>query len=103
MSPIIRPANIIICLDGVQDARQIRLIHWAANPDLEVVPILYLVILRTVGHIERYLSTLNKRERMHTVVASLGHMGSEIGKPIEEVTPRTLEAARLVAKWFTAP
>ena len=102
-APIIRPADIIICLDGVQDARQIRQKNWAANPDLEVVPILHLVIPRSIGHIERYLSPLlDKRERMHTILASLAHMSGEIGKPIDEDTVGAVHSASLLAEWLTA-
>ena len=102
-SPIIRPANVIVCLDGVQDASHIRQKNWAANPDLEVVPILHLVIPRTVGHIERYLSSaLDKRERIHTILASLAQMRGELGKPIDEATPRAPRAACMVADWLNA-
>ncbi|KAF2826740.1 hypothetical protein CC86DRAFT_369916 [Ophiobolus disseminans] len=102
-SPIIRPANLIVCLDGVQDASHIRQKHWAANPDVEVVPILHLVIPRTVGHIERYLSSsLDKRQRMHTIFASLAQMRGELGRPIDENTPRAPRAACIVADWLIA-
>ncbi|KAH7071275.1 hypothetical protein BKA63DRAFT_419116 [Paraphoma chrysanthemicola] len=103
-SPILRPADVIICLDGVQDATQIRTKNWAANPDLETVPVLHLVISRTVGHIERYLSSsLDRRERIHTVLASLAQMRGELGKPIDEDTPRAPLAAAQVAEWLTMP
>jgi hypothetical protein len=100
-SPIIRPADVIICLDGVQDATQIRQKNWATNPDLDVVPILHLVISRTVGHIERYLSSsLGKRERVHTILASLVSMLSDLGKPIDEDMLRAPNAAAHVAEWL---
>lgn len=103
MSPIIRPVDAIICLDGVQDAIQIRQKNWAANPALEVVPILHLVISRTVGHIERYLSSsLGERERIHTIVASLANMLDDLGKPIDEDMLRAPVAAEQVAEWFEA-
>ncbi|KAH8731909.1 hypothetical protein GQ44DRAFT_766954 [Phaeosphaeriaceae sp. PMI808] len=101
VSPIIRPVDAIICLDGVQDATEIRKKSWATNPELEVVPVLHLVIPRTVGHIERYLSpSLNDRERIQTIVASLAQMRSELGKPIDEDTPRASLAASQVAQWL---
>jgi hypothetical protein len=100
-SPIIRPADAIICLDGVQDAAQIRQKNWATNPDLNVVPVLHLVISRTVGHIERYLSSsLEKRERVHTILASLANMLGDIGKPIDEDMLRAPVAAAHVAEWL---
>jgi hypothetical protein len=101
MSPIIQPADAIICLDGVQDAKQIRQKNWASNPDLEVVPVLHLVISRTVGHIERYLSaSLGQRERIHTILASLANMLDDLGKPIDEDMLRAPAAAEHVAEWF---
>jgi hypothetical protein len=100
-SPIIRPADVIICLDGVQDATQIRQKNWAINPDLDVVPVLHLVISRTVGHIERYLSSsLEKRERVHTILASLVSMLNDLGKPIDEDMLRAPAAAAYVAEWL---
>jgi hypothetical protein len=100
-SPIIRPADVIICLDGVQDATQIRQKNWAMNPDLDIVPVLHLVISRTVGHIERYLSSsLEKRERVHTILASLVSMLSDLGKPIDEDMLRAPDAAAHVAEWL---
>jgi hypothetical protein len=100
-SPVIRPADVIICLDGVQDATQIRQKNWATNPDLNVVPILHLVISRTVGHIERYLSSsLGKRERVHTILACLAHMLGALGKPIDEDMLRTPVASGHVAEWL---
>ncbi|KAF2025509.1 hypothetical protein EK21DRAFT_76254, partial [Setomelanomma holmii] len=102
-SPNLRPADVIICLNGVQDATQIRTKNWAANPEVEVVPVLHLVIPRTVGHIERYLSSsLDRRDRIHTILASLGQMRDELGKPIDEDTPHALIAAAQVANWLTA-
>lgn len=103
-SPIIRPAHAIVCLDGFQEAGRIRQKNWATNPDLDTVPILHLVIPRTVGHIERYLSSsLDKRIRVHTILASLSQMRGQLGKPIDEDTPRAQEAARVVADWLLAP
>jgi hypothetical protein len=103
MSPVIRPVDAIICLDGVQDATQIRQKNWASNPDLEVVPVLHLVISRTVGHIERYLSSsLGRRERIHTILASLASMLEDLGKPIDEDMLRAPAAAEQVAEWLEA-
>jgi hypothetical protein len=102
-SHIIQPADGIICLDGVQDATQIRQKHWAVNPELQTVPVLHLVISRTVGHIERYLSSsLDGRQRAHTILATLAYMAKakEVGKPIDEDMLRAPVAAEHVAEWF---
>jgi hypothetical protein len=103
LSPIIRPPDVVICLDGVHDAKVIRQKNWARNPDLDVVPVLHLVISRTVGHIERYLSSsLSNRDRAHTIVASLGNMLGQLGKPIDEDMPRAPASAAQVAGWLDA-
>lgn len=103
LSPIIRPADVVICLDGVQDVKAIRQKNWATSSELEVVPILHLVVSRTIGHIERYLpSSLSKRDRAHTIVASLGQMIGQLGKPIDEDIPRAPATAQLVAGWLEA-
>jgi hypothetical protein len=100
-SPIIHAPDLIICLDGVQDATQIRKKNWAKSPDGDVVPVIHLVIPRTVGHIERYVSSsLDPVERMHTVLASLAHVHPDIGKAIDERTPRDIQCALLVADWI---
>jgi hypothetical protein len=98
-SPITRAADLIICLDGVQSATKIRQKNWAmaSGP----VPILHLVLPRSIGHIERYMSsTLDSRERMNTIIASLAQMRPDIGKPIDEDTPRASTAAKEVANWI---
>jgi hypothetical protein len=100
-SPNIRHADAIICLDGIQDAEQIRQNSWAKTSDVKVVPVLHLVISRTVGNIERYLpSSLEKTERSHTIFASLLLIQDELGEPIDKNMPRAPDAAVRVAKWF---
>lgn len=100
-APVMRPADLIICLDGFQDARQIRKKNWARSPEREVVPVIHLVIPRTVGHIERYIApSLGPVERMHTILASLAHVRPDIGKAIDEDTPRDIVCASLVAEWL---
>ncbi|KAF1941056.1 hypothetical protein EJ02DRAFT_455497 [Clathrospora elynae] len=99
-SSIIRPPHLIVCLDGVQDATQIRKKAWGKSPGGKV-PVIHLVIPRTVGHIERYISpTLDNRKRMHTILASLQHVHHDIGKPIDEATPGDTECATCVATWL---
>jgi hypothetical protein len=100
-SPIIHVPDLIVCLDGVQDASQIRRKNWANSPDRDVVPVVHLVIPRTVGHIERYITaSLDPIDRMHTILASLGHVRPDIGKAIDERTPRDTQCALLVADWI---
>jgi hypothetical protein len=100
-SPIIRPASLIVCLDGMQEATQIRKRNWAKSPVRDVVPVVHLVIPRTIGHIERYISpTLDPVERMHTMLASLAQMRPDIGKAINEDTPRDTACAARVADWL---
>ncbi|KAF2125596.1 hypothetical protein P153DRAFT_370236 [Dothidotthia symphoricarpi CBS 119687] len=106
-SPIIRVADLIVCLDGVQQAEQIRQKSWSAAPDSGsgsgLAPIIHLVIPRTVGHIERYISsTLDARIRVHTILASLAQMREEVGTPIDNDTPRAPIAATQVAEWLIA-
>lgn len=100
-SPIIHAPDLIICLDGVQDAAQIRKKNWANSPDRDVVPVIHLVISRTVGHLERYVaSSLDPVERMHTILASLAHVRPDVGKAIDDRTPRDVECASEVAGWI---
>jgi hypothetical protein len=95
-SPIIHPADLIF-----QDATQIRTKNWGRSSDREVVPVIHLVIPRTVGHIERYIApSLGPVERMHTILASLAHVRPDIGKAIDENTPRDTVCASLVAEWL---
>jgi hypothetical protein len=98
-SPIIQAADLIICLDGVQNAAKIRQKNWAVASG--PAPIIHLVLPRSVGHIERYMSSaLDNRERMNTIIASLAQMRSDIGKPIDEDTPQASAAAKEVAHWI---
>ncbi|KAG9193483.1 hypothetical protein G6011_03518 [Alternaria panax] len=100
-SPVIRPPDLIICLDGVQDAAQIRKKNWAKSSDRDVVPVIHLVIPRTVGHLERYVASgLDPVERVHTILASLAHFRPDIGKAIDDRTPRDVECASEVANWI---
>lgn len=100
-SPIIKPADLIICLDGAQEATQIRQKNWAINPKMDFVPVFHLVIPRTVSHIERCLSPLsNDRKRMHTIIASLQYMVKELGTPINGEDIKAIDAATRVAEWL---
>jgi hypothetical protein len=98
-SPIIQAATLIICLDGVQSATKIRQKNWAAASGR--VPIIHLALPRSIGHIERYMSsTLDNRERMNTIIASLAQIRPDIGKPIDEDTPQASAAAKQIANWI---
>lgn len=99
-SAVIKAPDLIVCLDGVQHAAHIRQKSWAQSTE-QLVPILHLVIPRTVGHIERYLtSALDHRDRLHTIFASLAQLRLELGKPLDETTHRATDAAILVADWL---
>ena len=101
-SPIVRPPHLIICLDGHVDAGEIRKKNWAANPDLAVVPLLHLVIPRTVDHIVRYTSpVLNNRRRLHTIFATLAqlHAQGEIGRAMSH-TLMPSEAANEIVQFL---
>lgn len=104
-TPIVRPPDLIICLDGHADAGEIRKKNWAANPDRGLVPLLHLVIPRTVDHIVRYTSpTLSKRTRLHTIVATLAQLRhhGDIGRAMSQ-TPKTSQAAEEIAQFLLAP
>ncbi|KAF9691346.1 hypothetical protein EKO04_010666 [Ascochyta lentis] len=101
-SPILQPADLVICLDGVQSAAQIRQNNWAVASG-KTVPVLHLVISQTVGHIERYIvPNVERRIRIETILAGLGQIQkrNEIGKPVYLDAPGAVEAARLVAFWL---
>jgi hypothetical protein len=102
-SPIVRPPNLIICLDGCAGAAEIRKNNWAVNPDQTAVPLLHLVVPQTVGHIMRYLSpTLTGKRRSHTILVTLAQLSSkgEIGRAMLH-TPKTNEAADGVINFLT--
>jgi hypothetical protein len=103
-SPILRPADLIICLDGVLHAATIRQSSWAVAPG-KTVPVLHLVIPQTVGHIERYISPgLDRRNRIDATLVALSQIQGrhEIGKPIDIDSPSATEAAHEVAAWLIA-
>jgi hypothetical protein len=103
-SPIVNPPQLIICLDGNVEAGQIRKKNWAANPDMAVIPLLHLVIPRTVDHIVRYTApALDDRKRLHTVFATLAqlHAQGEIGRAMSHI-PQTAEAADEIALFLAS-
>ncbi|KAJ4352913.1 hypothetical protein N0V95_003823 [Ascochyta clinopodiicola] len=101
-SPILRPVSLVICLDGVQSAAQIRQSNWAMA-SAKTVPVIHLVIPQTVGHIERYfLSSIERKARIEATVAGLSQIqqSNKIGKPVDLDTPGAAEAANLVSLWL---
>jgi hypothetical protein len=96
---IVRPPDLIVCLDGADTAR-VRGKNWAVNPD-RVVPILQLVVPRSVSHIELCVPAKHtgNRDRLHAVVACLSQLGSDTGRPLVD-TPPPKEAAEMVAAWL---
>jgi hypothetical protein len=100
-SPIIRPPDLIVCLDGVQEAAQIRKKDWAKSPERDVVSVIYPVIPRTVGHIARYISpNMDHTELMHTILASLAQFRPDISRAVDEDTPHDTVCAAQVADWL---
>lgn len=101
VTPVLSTVNLIICLDGVQDAAQAR---QRTDPALgKTIPVLHLVIPQTVGHIERYiLATSQKRLRIETILAALARMQTrnEVGNAIDIDTPSAGEAAQMVTSWL---
>ncbi|KAL1593792.1 hypothetical protein SLS60_010524 [Paraconiothyrium brasiliense] len=71
-SRILRETHLIVCLDGKPDVTSIRKKPWALKPDRSGVPLVQLVIPRTVGHIDRYLSAkLDAKRRLDTIISTL--------------------------------
>jgi hypothetical protein len=105
-SPLLQPPDLIICLDRQVKAVQIRKKNWSVNPDKSiVVPILHLVIPRTVDHIERNTSiSLDPRRQLHTILMTIRQIQADkkIGHAIIEPTPKTNEAANDVVTFLTA-
>jgi len=102
-SPIIRAPDVIICLDGVQKASQIRQQNWAQSSFREVVPVIHLVISRTVDSIERFIAqSLSWRDQLHATVAILAQMylNGTLGKPVDENAPRASALGPMVVDWL---
>jgi hypothetical protein len=100
-SPVIRPVDLIICLDVVQNAAQIRQNNWATAGGRSA-PVLHLIIPHSVGHIERYLrgnSTKERRTEMISVGLSQFLARNVIGNRIDIDTPDAVQSAKLVASW----
>ena len=102
ISPVIRPVDLIICLDVVQNAAQIRQNNWAVAGGRNA-SVLHLIIPHSVGHIERYLRENSTRER-RTEMISVGLTQfldrQEIGNRIDIDTPNAVQSAKLIASWL---
>lgn len=93
-SRLTREAHLIVCLEGKPDPVGIRKKPWALKPDRSAVPLLHLVIPRTIGHIDRCLSTkIKAKRRQDTIIAALSQftMNHEIGQAVDYVPPRSYE------------
>lgn len=91
---ILREAHLIVCLNGKPDATQIRNRPWGMKSGFTEVPILHLVIPRTMGHLNHYLSTkISSKGRLRTSVATLSQWTSnhEIGHAVNYVPPKSYE------------
>lgn len=101
MTPVLPAVNLIICLDGVQNAAQAR--QKKAPAAGKIIPVLHLVIPQTVGHLERYmLPTTDRRTRIETILAGLARAqaGNEVGNAIDIDTPSAGEAAQMITSWL---
>lgn len=101
VTPVLSPVNLIVCLDGVQNAAQARQRKVPASGN--TIPVLHLVIPQTVGHIERYiLPTTERRPRIEMILAGLARMQTrnEVGNAIDIDTPSAGEAAQMITSWL---
>ncbi|KAF1928223.1 uncharacterized protein M421DRAFT_420756 [Didymella exigua CBS 183.55] len=101
VTPVLPVVDLIICLDGVQNAAQARQRKVPASG--KIIPVLHLVIPQTVGHIERYiLPTTARRIRIETILAGLAQTQTrnEVGNAIDIDTPSAGEAAQMIACWL---
>jgi hypothetical protein len=102
-SPIVRPPSAIVCLDGGINTAQIQKKSWYRNPDRQIIPIIHLVIPRSIGHIERYVSdTLDSKKRLHTIFCCLAHVYASIGLPLDDSAPTATKAAEMVANYLVS-
>ena len=91
---ILREAQLIVCLDGKPDAIQIRSRPWGIKSGFEQVPLLHLVIPRTIGHLDLYLSNkISTKGKLRTTVATLSQWTNnhEIGHAVNYVPPKSYE------------
>ncbi|KAF2202613.1 hypothetical protein GQ43DRAFT_479737 [Delitschia confertaspora ATCC 74209] len=93
-------AHAIICLDGSLNALQIRSKGWGVRAYDHLPPILYLIIPKSIEHIERCLSHLpDPTKRLHALVTCAAQLRAEFGRPSLS-TPRAEEAAAEVASFL---
>ncbi|KAF2448883.1 hypothetical protein P171DRAFT_470524 [Karstenula rhodostoma CBS 690.94] len=91
-SRVLREAHLIVCIDGKPNVTRIRKKPWALKPDGSGVPFLQMVIPRTVGHIDRYLSTkLDAERRLDTIITTLSQFVTQgsMGHAADDAPPRS--------------
>lgn len=91
---VVREAHLIVCLDGKPNMTEVRKKPWALNSNRSEVPLLHLVIPRTIGHIDHYLSArIGTKRKLRAIVATLSQWTSEgeIGHAVNYVPPRAFE------------
>lgn len=91
-SQVLREAHLIVCLDGKPNVTKIRKKPWALKSDRSGVPFLQMVIPRTVGHIDRYLSTkLKPQRRLDTIITTLSQFVTQasMGRAGDDTPPRS--------------
>jgi len=72
---IVRPADVVISLDGTLEAAKIRQKDWA-----QTCPILYLVIPNSTEHIGRCLSpNMTPLRRLHTYLTCVAQLRADVG------------------------
>jgi hypothetical protein len=101
-SHIIQPPDVIFSMDGAT-AADVRSKSWAKNPDHidPLVPVLRLVVPRSLSHIELCLSSrLSEKDRLSRIAACLLQFRGYFGKPLSLETPRALEAADMVEQYI---
>lgn len=98
---VVRPPDVIICIDSVGMATDIRKKHWARNPDRErAVPILDLMVPDSVSHIDFCLTKdWDPLMRLHTIITTLSQL-SENSRRSPMDTPQAIPAGQLVAQYI---
>ncbi|KAJ4346837.1 uncharacterized protein N0V89_010769 [Didymosphaeria variabile] len=104
-SRVLRETHLIVCLDGKPDVTSIRKKPWALKPDRSGVPLLQLVIPRTIGHIDRYLSAkLDAKRRLDTIISTLSQFVTRgtLGHAVDDPPSKSYEVgyAREIVKFL---
>lgn len=98
-----RPPDVIICIDSVGTATDIRKKHWAKNTNREQpVPLLDLMVPNSVSHIELCLGDDwddDPLRRLHTIITSLSQLNEKSAWATTDTTHAT-PAGQLVAQYL---